>query len=316
MKKILIPLLMGMLCAPVIAEDIRGMMQDMGYTDPALYKHVPEQKFVPPPPKKTEVVTIDLETQISAPALKAEDFLQPRVYAKAESAQMIPYLLKLQKQNPTSAQLTRKLAVTCLKNGQPREALYWYLQTYQRDRSDLESLWNMAALAYQLGEAEQTQKYLEEYAAQDPNSAWGRMARDFLAGRFGGASMEKGFASEFSRFGNVEGGGKKTPGRASAKKGSERVHVKKDQTSDEGILVVEGKRTTVERFVESYEPEEAVEPVALKDTLKGKSGKPVKATEKKENRTLEKVANPVPGDGGKVDLNSLTTVAEPLSKTP
>lgn len=307
MKKILIPLIMGMLCAPVAAEDVRGMMEKMGYTDPTLFKHVPAQDFVQPSSHRFEEIIVDIDSpRTSGPALRAEDFLQPRVYARGESAQMIPYLLKLQKQNPTSAQLTRKLALTCLSNGQPREALYWYVQTYQRDRSDLESLWNMAALAYQLDEPAQTQKYLEEYAAADPNSAWGRMAKDFLGGRFTGTGMENGFKSEFSRFGDTQGGGSKS-GQSQVKKGSD---------TNEGILVVEGRRTTVEQFVESYEPEEAAAPVTLKDTLKGKSGKPRVEAEKNSKSTLEKAKIAVPAESSKVDLNAVTTVAEPLTKTP
>ena len=306
MKKILIPLLMGMLCAPVAAEDVRHMMESMGYTEQSLYKHVPAKKFVPPPPARFEEKVVDIDQPSLTPVLAPKDFLLPRVYARSESVQMIPYLLKLQKQNPTSAQLTRKLAVTCLKNGQPREALHWYIQTYQRDRSDLESLWNMAALAYQLGDEDQTRKYLHEYADADPNSAWGRMAGQFLDGRFSGASMEGGFKSEFSRFGASDG--------ASTGNKSGVVSSKPSSEPGNGILIIEGNRTTVERFVESFQESEPEQPVALKDTLKGKSGKSSVKAVKKEQK--QKAAAVLPAENTKIDLNAVTTVAEPLSKSP
>ncbi|MFZ5952991.1 MAG: tetratricopeptide repeat protein, partial [Candidatus Rifleibacteriota bacterium] len=243
-----------------------------------------------------------------------DDFLQPRLYAKSEAPGMIPYLLKLQKQNPTSAQITRKLAATCLKNGQPREALYWYTQTYQRDRSDLEALWNMAALAYQLGEEDQAEKYLKEYADADPNSAWGRMAKEFSAGRFSGTSMDKGFKSEFSKFGSAVGPAKKI----------NYGPVRSEKKSGEGILIIEGRRTTVEQFVEEYEPAVPAEPVALKDTAKGKSGKASVKTQKESKVNLEKaqIAAPepkqpvTPDKTEPSDLKAVTTTAEPLGTSP
>jgi len=314
MKKILIPILLGMLCSPVMAEDVQKMMTDMGYSEKSLFKHVPSEKFVPPPPARFEEKVVEIEPVRSGPPLSAEDFLQPRLYAKSEAPGMIPYLLKLQKQNPTSAQLTRKLAATCLRNGQPREALYWYTQTYQRDRSDLEALWNMASLAYQLGEEDLAEKYLREYADADPNSAWGRMAKEFSSGRFSGASMDKGFKSEFSRFGSAAGPAKKInygPVRAEKKSG-------------EGILIIEGHRTTVEQFVENYEPAVPAEPVAIKDTAKGKSGKTSVKTKKESKVNLEKpqIAAPEPKQPvtskktEPSDLKAVTTTAEPLGTSP
>lgn len=306
MKKILIPLLMGMLCTPVVAEDIGKMMEELGYSEPSLLQHIPKKKFVPKPPKRFEEITLDIQSQPALPTLKAEDFLQPRVFARSESAEMIPFLLKLQKQNPTSAKITRKLAVTCLKNGQPREALYWYIQTYQRDRSDSESLWNMAAVSYQLGDESQTRKYLQEYAAVDPNSAWGRMAKDFLKGRFSGTSMEKGFDSEFSRFGHVTGGN-------SDKKGAAPVSAGEKTADHRGIMIIEGKRTTLEQFVEEYETPVTAEPATLKDTVKEKSGKKSVEAEVKPVKGLDKAKIVQPAEAEKVDLKAVTTVAEPLA---
>jgi tetratricopeptide (TPR) repeat protein len=299
MKKILIPIMMGMLCTPVIAEDVRQMMESLGYQEESLYKDVPPryrpgslEQF-----KKHQAHEQEPEAKNDFPAIAPDDFLHPRVFAKSESAAMIPFLLKLQKKNPTSAKITRKLGVTCLKNGQPREALHWFLQTYQRDRSDLESLWNMAALAYQLGEEKQTEQFLQEYVNADPHSSWGRMAKEFLKGRYASTSMNEGFKGEFSRFGIVEKG----------------VAGSESDDSD-GIMVIEGRRTNLESMVENWGKPVSTPPVTVKDAVKGKSGKVEKATKKpamaeKKDLSKAKIARPAQ----KNSIEKIKAVAEPLS---
>ncbi|HNS10736.1 MAG TPA: hypothetical protein PKN29_13620 [Candidatus Ozemobacteraceae bacterium] len=266
MKKLLLPVLLGLVCAPLSADpDLQEFVRDLGYCDEYISENLPAPKARPKiAPKKQQPVHAAPQRDLMQP----EDLLHPRVFQKGESAAMIPVLMRLHRANPTSDKITRKLAVTCLKNGQQREALYWYTQTYQRDRSDFESLWNMASLSYSLGETAQTKKYLEEYARLDPNSAWGRMAREFLAGRFSGADLGDGFQKGLGRVGEPAGGvsGKKAATAAPAVSG------KSAETGD-GILIVEGKRYDVESFVSFYDENTEIEkPTKLKDTLKGKSG--------------------------------------------
>ena len=265
MKKILIPVFMGMLCAPVSAQNLKEMVKDMGYTEPALFEQIPEQQtFVQSIPYERKHHSVDKTIEKQKLELSPDDFLEPRVFTKSESAKMIPFLLKLHKKNPVSPKITRKLAATCLKCGQTREALYWYTQTYQRDRSDHEALWNMAALSYELNEEEKTARFLKEYTQVDPHSSWGRLARNFLKGRFSGETMNEGFDDQFSRYGEVAEG-------RSDKKGSK---VKtSNKTGNDGILVIEGKRTSLNEFYNEYEEPETPAPVTVKDTLKGKSEK-------------------------------------------
>jgi tetratricopeptide (TPR) repeat protein len=303
MKKILIPILMGAICSPVMAEDVRALMHSMGYTDPSLFKHA--EQYTPKPknrlPKEVLVEDIDIESNSSKTVLSPDDFLHPRVYAESESSQMIPMLIRLQKKNPTSAKITRKLAVTCLKSGQPREALYWYIQTYQRDRSDHESLWNMAALAYQLKEEEQTRKYLTEYVNADPHSAWGRLAKDFLKGRFSSVEMQEGFKTEFSRFGVVETGASNSD---------------ENESSGNGLMIIEGRKTSLEELVDYNERTEPVDEGPEKDTVKGKTNKVPKKNARKiiaEKRNLSK-ASVVNSETPKKDkLEQITTVGKPLT---
>ncbi|GAB4273460.1 MAG: hypothetical protein Kow0029_13190 [Candidatus Rifleibacteriota bacterium] len=302
MKKILISIVMGMMCSPLAAENLKKMATEMGYTEAHLFEHLPEVRQVRRAIPRTIVESADLSDQRLKPALNPDDFLHLRVFAEPEPSGMIPLLMKLQKQNPTSAKITRKLAVTCLKSGQPREALYWYIQTYQRDRSDYESLWNMAALAYQLGDDEQTVKYLKEYAIVDPNSAWGRLARDFLKGRYNGETMNDAFKREISRFGVM---GNDASDKTA--KGVPRVH--DGEAGSDGILVIEGKRTSVERFVESYDSKPVEKPVKLEDAVKGKSGKSKEKVARKAKGSIAKAKIVKPAEK---DFSEVTTVAEPL----
>ncbi|EKD82501.1 MAG: hypothetical protein ACD_39C01250G0003, partial [uncultured bacterium] len=227
---------------------------------------------------------VEPQRQLMAP----EDLLHPRVMQKSESPRMIPVLMRYHRQNPASHKITRKLAVTCLRNGQPREALYWFTQTWQRDRSDYESLWNMASLAYSLGETSLTRKYLTEYSKVDPNSAWGRMSREFLAGRFSGSDLSDGFDSEMARFGDVDGS-------SSSTKADNNRGVKSTSTGNSsdgnGIMVIEGKRTSFDQFMSGYEPMDAA-PQKLDDTVKGKKKvrSQVKANAETSKTSLQKAA--------------------------
>lgn len=265
MKKILIPVLLGLLCAPVRAdENLQELVRALGYTDSYIVENLlPKSAFVinenAAPQKPAQASCIEPQRDPMDP----EDLLHPRVYSKSESTSMIPILLRYHRSKPTSPKITRKLAVTCLKNGQPREALYWYTQTYHRDRSDFESLWNMAAISYRLGEMQSTLKYLREYAVVDPYSAWGRMAKEFISGRFSGANLSDGFAGEIGKAGVLAGGVSDASG------------------AENGILVIQGKRTTPDSFMtDPVDEPEIVRPKKLKDTLKGKT------------RAEEKILNP------------------------
>ncbi len=277
MKKLLLPVLLGLICAPLSADpDLQEFVRELGYRDDYISENLPAPKAPPKvAPKKQQPVHAEPQRDLMQP----EDLLYPRVFQKGESAAMIPVLVRLHRANPTSDKITRKLAVTCLKNGQQREALYWYTQTYHRNRSDFESLWNMASLSYSLGETALTKKYLEEYAKLDPNSAWGRMAREFLAGRFSGADLGDGFEKGIGRVGEPAGGvgGKKASVAPT-------VSGKSSETGD-GILIVEGKRYDVESFVSFYDENTEIEkPTKLNDTLKGKSG--TRSSDKKAGKKL------------------------------
>ncbi len=319
MKKLLLPVMLGLLCAPLCAAEppLREFVRDLGYRDDFINENLPKEKARP------QVAPAQVKYSYSTPQrelMQPEDLLLPRVFQKSESAAMIPVLMRYHRDNPTSEKITRKLAVTCIKNGQQREALYWYTQTWQRDRSDFESLWNMAAISYSLNETDLTKKYLTEYARLDPNSAWGRMAREFLEGRFSGNDLSDGFQRGFGRVGEPAGGfsAKKTPGVSSANAG------KNSETGD-GIMIVEGKRYNVESFVSFYDEQKDVEePTKLNDALKGKSG--TRSSDKKagKNLSLEKAviaekvttgaasATPPQAEPAAIESAELKTTAPPL----
>jgi len=270
MKKVLIPVILGLLSAPVMAQpSLQDFVREMGYSEAFIAEGLPgiagkksdwsRAKAIPARQMSHETAVGDLSNP--------SDLLHPRVFQKGEAPEMIPVLLRLQKQNPTSDKITRKLAVTCLRNGQPREALYWYIQTYQRDRSDFESLWNMASIAYRLGEMDQAKKYLEEYAALDPKSAWGRMAREFLAGSFSGNNLSDGFKSGFGRTSMATG-------ESDEQKKLNRRLVAEGKKVDSGrqgsgVMVIEGQRTSFSDYMNTTKRQEA--PVKTKKaTLEGK----------------------------------------------
>lgn len=277
--------MLGLLWAPLCAAEppLHELVRELGYSDAYITENLPRTrpvKKVAPAPHSaaTPVYHAMPQRQLMQP----DDLLLPRVFQKSETAAMIPVLMRYHRANPTSEKITRKLAVTCLKNGQQREALYWYTQTFQRDRSDFESLWNMAALAYAVGDNGLTKKYLAEYARIDPNSAWGRMAREFLAGRFSGSDLGKGFAKGLGRVGEPAGGLK-----AGSKNKNAQVTTADsgDNETGDGIMVVEGKRYNVESFVSLYDEQKEVErPTKLNDALKGKSG--TRSSDRKAGRNL------------------------------
>ncbi len=144
---------------------------------------------------------------------EARDYLTPRVYQRPEPTNFIPTLLRLYQQQPASSKITRKLALTCLQAGQPREALHWFIKTFHLDRSDLSALWNMATLAYRLGEMDAANSYLAEYARLDPYSAWGKIANQFRkTGKFGGVEFSTTFSETPPRTSFSTPGGEKNSG--------------------------------------------------------------------------------------------------------
>jgi hypothetical protein len=260
MKKLLVPVMLGLLCAPVGADQsLHDFVRELGYKGDYIMENLPKDSR--PQLKKT----VPVRTSYVAPQrdlFHPDDLLHPRIMQRSESPRMIPVLMRYHRKNPASAKITRKLAVTCIRNGQPREALYWYTQTWQRDRSDYESLWNMACISYRLGQTDLTKKYLEEYAKVDPNSAWGRMSREFLAGRFSGSDLADGFKSGLAQTGDVVGTAEKKP--------SAGVRVSEEaKSSPSGIMVIEGQRTTFNRFMSGYDEIDSA-PIKKVDTAKGK----------------------------------------------
>ncbi|HQG29466.1 MAG TPA: hypothetical protein PLY73_13025 [Candidatus Ozemobacteraceae bacterium] len=226
-------LIAGALCmmtaVPAFADPpAEEMARQMGYSELIKHMELPK-RHDPRAPLPKHRGGIEAVTAERLPADRK--LLDAYMYQKAEHASMIPFLLSLQKKQPESPKISRKLALTCLQAGQPREALYWFTYTYQRDRSDLPALWNMAALAYRLGDTRKTTDYLDEYARRDPNSMWGIVAKKFLeTGTFAGYDARSTIADHgMPRVGYVGGGA------AGAKEG--------------GLMVVEGKRVTPEEML-------------------------------------------------------------------
>lgn len=290
MKKILIPIMLGLLCSPAIAEPtLHDFARELGYSEAFLNEglagtlNAKSDSVLPRAQNKSQKV---IHSEPRAELMEANDLLHPRVFQKGESPAMIPVLTRLHRQNPRSEKITRKLAVTCLRSGQPREALYWYIQTYQRDRSDFESLWNMASIAYRLGEMDQAKKYLEEYSALDPNSAWGRMARDFLSGSFSGNNLSDGFKSGFGR--TVVSSGNKIDDRTRVLREQAVMAGESDGRSDSAIMVIEGKRTDFDSFMSKMDKSETLKPNKKNGTLEGKSRAKASTVKEGSKSSLEK----------------------------
>ncbi len=193
------------------------------------------------------------------------NLLAPRLDQKAEPASMLPYLTELHKKNPKSPKITRKLALTCLKAGQPREALYWFTQTWFRDRTDLAALWNCAALSYRLGDYRATSNYLKEYAQRDPHSVWGRIAREMQdATPYGGGSdLGAGFAGRLPRGGVMTGGTGKGAGTALMIIGGKEMEIPRGDTFADRLDEEAGAKTPVKA-----KSGPAAEPLPAKTSLR------------------------------------------------
>lgn len=109
--------------------------------------------------------------------------LSPRIYERVDPATMLPTLLRLQRERPDSPKITRKLALICLRSGLLPEARQWFARTWQLDPADLGALWNLAAIAWQVGDTDAAMAFLEEYRQVDPGSPWGRLATQMLRRR-------------------------------------------------------------------------------------------------------------------------------------
>ncbi|MBQ3643684.1 MAG: hypothetical protein II961_03715 [Candidatus Riflebacteria bacterium] len=297
MKKIITQVTLALLAAsPLLAEDypIELMVRDMGYTSNYMTIDVVNsvkksnadakayyatKKLDQPKRRKTSVV----EPQRG---FEKEEILQPRISEASESPEMIPALLRYHKENPKADKITRKLAVTTYSLGQYKEALYWYTLTYQRNRSDLESLWNMASIADSIGEKQQARLYLREYARVDPNSAWGRMARNILNNGYSSDNMTESFDDQMARV--LDSGSSIKESQSSGNK----VKSSSSSASGDGMIVVSGDKYDLESFVASYKPNKNFNENSTKDgdTLKGKSQP--KLSNKKEGvkTSLEKAA--------------------------
>ena len=297
MKKIITQVALSLLIvAPLAAEDypIDLMVRDMGYTSRFMtvdlvnsvkksnedVKAYYATKKLEQPYKKGNSLEVEPQKYFSK-----EEILQPRISEASESPDMIPALLRYHKANPKADKITRKLALTTYSLGQYKEALYWYTLTYQRNRSDLESLWNMAVIADSIGEKAQARIYLNEYARIDPNSAWGRMARNLLSSDYSSNNMSESFEDELA----------KTLDSSSntAQSNTPKGNVKSSDTnSDNGMIVVSGDKYDLESFVASYKPNKNFNEEKTKDgdTLKGNSQSKLKSKKDGSKSSLERAA--------------------------
>ncbi len=298
MKKIISQVAISLLCvAPVLAEDypIDLMVRDMGYTSRYMTVDVVNSVKKSNADAKAYYATKKLEepkkrkeSSCSSPqrGFTKEEILQPRISEASESPEMIPALLRYHKANPKADKITRKLAVTTYSLGQYKEALYWYTLTYQRNRNDLESLWNMATIADSIGEKSQARVYLKEYARVDPNSAWGRMAKNLLNSGYSSDNMTESFDDEMARFLDSSSG----------VSNSNKQQVKNsDSTGDDGMIVVSGDKYDLESFVASYKSNKNFSEKKTKDgdTLKGNNSQLKLDSKNKEGlkTSPEKVTN-------------------------
>ena len=336
MKKIITPVAIALLgISPLLAEDypIELMIRDMGYSSHYMTVDVVNSVKKSNADAKAYYATKKLEQPskkkssqvISYKGFEKDDILQPRISEASESPEMIPALLRYHKENPKADKITRKLAVTTYSIGQYKEALYWYTLTYQRNRSDLESLWNMASIADSIGEKQQAVLYLREYARVDPNSAWGRMARNLLSNGYSADNMSESFDDQMARVLNSSGGSenKKSSGNKVERSGN---------SNDDGMIVVSGDKYDLESFVASYKPNKNFNETSAKDgdTLKGTSQTKSKSKKSGSKTSLESatvnetpVATSKPIAGAKVvpaykaappieEDASVTTTAAPL----
>ena len=193
MKRLFTTALLCIAVTPGVFADppARTMAEILGYKSPELLEQLPPRHDPRAPRDPWLNSHRDL---LRARQIDQDSLMNPRMYGRPEPADMIPLLVDLHRKQPESAKITRKLALTCLGAGQPREALYWFTQTFHRDRTDFPALWNMATLSYRFGDHEASQSFFREYASIDPHSAWGMMAREFSkSGSFSGVNLADGF---------------------------------------------------------------------------------------------------------------------------
>ncbi len=305
MKKLITTVALGLLSmTPLAAEDypIDLMVRDMGYTEPlitvetvvAVKKANADAKKYYATKKLDDVKKYNKAGAVSysGNGMTVDDMLKPRITDAVESSDMIPALQRYHKANPKSEKITRKLAATTYSAGQFKEALYWYTLTYQRDRSDYESLWNMACIADSIGEKDQARVYLKQYVKVDPNSGWGRMAKDILNNAYQSSNMSDSFEDEISRFldsSSSESDSGRRPNNINTS----------DSDGTDGMIVVSGDKYDLESFVASYKNKQNFTEVKKdSETLKGKSQKssvkaaPVTTTTPKTSLDTAKISAP------------------------
>jgi len=275
------------------------MARDLGYSSELLdQKELPKTHF---PRAPREKLRTGIETLTEGKVSADRQLLEPQVYQKAEPASMIPFLMTIQKKQPNSPKITRKLALTCLQAGQPREALYWFTQTWQRDRTDLPALWNMASLSYRLGDIRKTNDYLAEYAKRDPNTSWGMVARKFLeTGTFGGYDAASTYESRgIPRIGFVAAGSSGSP--------------------EGGLMVVEGKRVDVDEMVSESNQLPGVNPfkpasVVAKKADKADKEDASKSDSEKSSRYKRASTNEAKAESTDSDRPKPASAGSPLSR--
>ncbi len=299
MKKIITQVALSLLfVAPLAAEDypIDLLVRDMGYTSRfmtvdlvnSVKKSNADAKAYYATKKLDQPYTKQKNTIETEPQkyFSKEEILQPRISEASESPDMIPALLRYHKANPKADKITRKLALTTYSIGQYKEALYWYTLTYQRNRNDLESLWNMAVIADSIGEKSQAKVYLKEYARIDPNSAWGRMARNLLSSDYSSDNMSESFEKQMAKF--LDSSSNNTT-ESNSSSGNVKTS---DSNSDNGMIVVSGDKYDLESFVASYKQNKNFNEEKTKDgdTLKGNSQPKSRMKKDGSKPSIEKAA--------------------------
>lgn len=186
----------------LLKADSVELLRLLGYKENYIYYNYFEALS---PVKGTHTQKISTPNNVSALPKQnvAMQTLQTREIYEDQSLTMFPVLLEMHKDNPESPKITRRIADYYMKNGKPQEAVHWLIKTYQRDRNDHIALWNIAALSYQIGDKEQSNKFLREYSKADPHSGWGRLAKeytnaDFYGVKAGGSLADQRFGSGFS----------------------------------------------------------------------------------------------------------------------
>ncbi len=296
MKKLIHKVGLMLLCAtPLLAEDypIDMMLKDMGYLSPEISVNVANEiktnntkaKVFNADKKKAKEKKVTKSTVISKVIIAKDDVLYPRITDVNESPEMIPALLRYHKANPKSEKITKKIAVSTFSIGQYKEALYWYTLTYQRNRNDLESLWNMATIANSLGEKRNAKIYFTEYLKADPASVWGKKARCILQSGCLDQDDSEYFDKEISKI---------LEHNPVCSESEIEYNSDSSKNNKGNMMLVSANEKDLETFVASYKSKANFYDNATKDgdTLKGKShSKLEKKEEKVGSKTLlEKIA--------------------------